>query len=297
MNQASRPPTPTERGVETTDDVVLHTLRWGPGEGQDATGDAFVLIHGLASNAWMWSGVGVRLAEAGHVVVALDQRGHGRSTRPGGTFTPTTLARDLISVLDAHDLRRPVLVGQSWGGNVALDTAHRYRNRVSAVVAIDGGVIDLRATFPDIGAALDALRPPPLAGTPYVEIESAIRERHADWPEPGIQGALANFDLRDDGTVEPRLQLEEHLAILRELWEQSPKEWFADLALPVLLLMVPSDEEEGWTAAKRRQVEAAERAGDRVTARWLDGYEHDVHAQAPDVVVREILDWLPEAEA
>ena len=286
-------PNRTERGVQTRDGLVLHTLRWDPAP-NEASGRTFLLVHGLASNALMWSGVGSRLAIDGHVVVAVDQRGHGRSSRPGRSFDAELLAEDLRGVIDSHALDTPVIVGQSWGGNVALDTAHRHPRHASAVVAVDGGTIDLHASFPDLDAALEAMRPPRLAGTPFVEIETGIRERHLRWPEEAIQAALANFDVRDDGTAEPRLEFDEHLAILRQMWQQRPSAWFRDLTVPVLLLMVPSGHDEAWAAVKREQVSAAQRAGSHVSCRWLDGYDHDLHAQAPDVVVHHVLDWLLE---
>ena len=40
---------------------------------------AYLLVHGLASNARLWDGVARRLAGAGHAVAAVDLRGHGRS--------------------------------------------------------------------------------------------------------------------------------------------------------------------------------------------------------------------------
>ena len=57
----------------------------------------FVLIHGLASNARMWDGVGAALAERGYASIAVDLRGHGRSPKPPvfgwliGSFTIAVL--------------------------------------------------------------------------------------------------------------------------------------------------------------------------------------------------------------
>ena len=48
----------------------------------------FLLVHGLSSNARLWDGVGRRLAAAGHQVVAVDQRGHGRSEQVADGYTP-----------------------------------------------------------------------------------------------------------------------------------------------------------------------------------------------------------------
>ena len=50
----------------------------------DGPGRPFLLVHGLSSNSRVWDGVARRLAAAGHEVVAVDQRGHGRSEEPAG---------------------------------------------------------------------------------------------------------------------------------------------------------------------------------------------------------------------
>src|SRR3954454_23357094 len=112
---------------EPRDDTVsvrglnLHILRW------DAAQDdvPFLLVHGLASNARTWMGVGRALAEAGHPVVAVDQRGHGLSEKPTTGYGFDEVTADLRALIEALGLRRPVIAGQSWGGNVVLELAAR----------------------------------------------------------------------------------------------------------------------------------------------------------------------------
>ena len=81
----------------------------------------FLLVHGLASNARMWDGVAVVLAAAGHPVVAVDQRGHGRSSKPDEGYDFDTIVADLVALIASLGWVRPVVVGQSWGGNVVIE--------------------------------------------------------------------------------------------------------------------------------------------------------------------------------
>ena len=92
----------------------------------DGPGRCFVLVHGLASNARLWDGVAARLAAAGHPVLAVDQRGHGRSEEPADGYTTDRCADDLLALTEVLGLvgdRAPVAVGKSWGGNVVVSSS------------------------------------------------------------------------------------------------------------------------------------------------------------------------------
>ncbi len=257
-------PDRTER-IRVADGVELHTRRWDGGDGAP-----FVLVHGLASNARLWDGVAAELAAAGHPVVAVDQRGHGQSSKPDDGYDMTTVTDDLAELVTATGFDRPVLVGQSWGGNVVVELAARFPGRARALGCVDGGAIELRRQFPDWEGCATALRPPPLAGTPLTEVERMLRGMHPDWPETGIQGALACFEVRDDGTVAPWLTLDRHLLVLRGLWEHRPTERFPLIEEPALFLFAGDP--------GRRAVDLSGLADVRVE--WIDG-DHDLHAQHP----------------
>ena len=246
-----------------------------------------VLIHGLASNARMWDGVASALVSQRVRSISVDLRGHGRSSRPDDGYDFATVGRDVCRVLDALGLERAVMVGQSWGGNVVVDMAHRYADRVVGSVAVDGGMIELHRTFPEWDDCAHALRPPALAGTRAGRIEAAIRSMHADWPESGIIGTLSNFEVLDDGTIRPWLPLEHHMTILRHLWEHRPSDLYPEIERPVLF--VPADSGDvAWTKNKDRAVEEALRLLARGRVHWFRPAHHDVHAQHP-VPVAEVL--------
>ncbi len=239
----------------------------------------FVLVHGLASNARLWDGVAACLVASDRPAVTVDLRGHGRSSKPDGPYDVATVADDLASVISTLGLERPVAAGQSWGGNVVLELAARHPDLVSAIVCVDGGWLEPSRAFPDWEACRRTLAPPRLAGRHLSEIEGYIRSAHPDWPETGIQGTLANFEVRPDGTVAPWLTYERHLAILRGLWEHHPSERYAAVRAPVLLVPARGGDPD-WAERKRREVEAALAALPDARARWFVG-DHDIHAQHP----------------
>ena len=262
--------TPVADGVELVSDAWLPDGTAGP---------PFLLVHGLASNARMWVGVADGLATSGHPVIAVDLRGHGRSSKPDGPYDVPTVADDLAVLIERLGLDRPIVAGQSWGGNVALELAARHPDATRGIVCVDGGWFEPSRDFPDWDACRAALAPPRLVGRPLADVEERVRSAHPDWPESGIRGILANFEVRPDGTVAPWLTYDRHIAVLRGLWEHHPSEHYRALAVPVLL--VPADRgETDRTRSTRRDVETAAAAIPQVRVRWFVG-DHDIHAQHP----------------
>ena len=265
---------------------------WGSPPGGTSEPAAFVLVHGLASNARLWDGVALDLAAAGHPVATVDLRGHGRSSKPDGPYDVTTVADDLAAVIAGLGLDRPLVAGQSWGGNVVLELAARHPAATRGIVCVDGGWLEPSRVFPDWEACRVALAPPRLVGRPVTEIEGYLRSTHRDWTEAGIRGTLANFEVRPDGTVAPWLTYERHIEILRGLWDHHPAERYAEIAVPVLL--VPADGgEKDWTERKRHDVDAALAAIPNARARWFRG-DHDIHAQHPDELAEVMLELIRE---
>lgn len=270
-----------ERRVPVHVGLTLNLLEW-PGRADPG----FLLVHGLASNARMWTGVAEELAASGFAVAAVDLRGHGRSGKPEEGYDVDTVAADLGRVLDDLGWHRPVLAGQSWGGNVVLQLAADHPDRVRGVVGVDGGDIELAARFPDWEACAHALAPPHLAGLAATEFEAMVRSSDRDWPESGIAGFLANVETRADGTVAPWLSLDRHMQVLRGLWEHRPSIRYASLKTPVLFLA--ADDSTTWVEQKRQQLERVAAMLPRCTVTWMRG-DHDLHAQHPGEVADEML--------
>jgi pimeloyl-ACP methyl ester carboxylesterase len=285
----STPPSvaPIEQRVAVAPDVELHVEVW------NGTAAPVVLVHGLASNLRLWDGVAERLHASGHTVIAVDQRGHGRSDAPDAGYEIDTAVADLRTLIEALGLERPLLAGQSWGGSVVLELAWRHPAAVRGITCVDGGVTELVQSFPTWDECLAKLTPPTLTHLTLAELEARIRAGVPHFSDRAVAAYLHCFRERPDGTIEPRLARDRHLTILRSLWEYRPSTRWATLKTPSLLLLAGSDD-EGRMAAKRRAEAAALAAGDRIRSVWFTPGHHDLHLESPERVAELLLEGLRE---
>ena len=282
---------PADRSVDLRG-LSFHYRDWG-GEGQP-----LVLLHGLASNARFWDLAAPHLAEAFRTV-ALDQRGHGASARPDDGYDFPTVAGDVAAFLGALGLQRPIVVGHSWGGNVAAQVAADYPHRVAGIVCVDGGFIE-PASAP--GATWEEtarrLAPPDWEALDLTWEELLERARTwataPSWGERLADFLRANFDVLESGKVRPRLTRERHLRILRAIWEQRVSTLYPRIPCPVLLL--PARQRGGATTGPTRPPEDKEAHVERVRHLlrrhrlvWLEDAIHDVPVQRPREVAQAII--------
>ncbi len=241
----------------------------------------------------MWDGVAARLTERGHAALTVDLRGHGRSSKVEGPYDIPTVADDVAALIAAMGLDRPVVAGQSWGGNVVLELAARHPSAVRGIACVDGGWLEPSTLFASWEECEAVLAPPRLAGIDRGEIETYIRGAHPDWPEAGIAGMLANFEVLADGTIAPWLTYERHITVLRGLWAHHPSQIYANVPVPVLLAPAIGGGPER-EAQKREDVARALALLPDARARWFFG-DHDIHAQHPGELADVMIDVLAGA--
>lgn len=116
----------TSRRVRAGDAEIALDER---GEG----GVPMVLVHGLGGGRWSWDANAPVLAAARRVV-APDLLGHGESDKPAIDYRMPTFAASMRDLLDALGIDRAILVGNSMGGLVALETALLAPDRVAGLV-------------------------------------------------------------------------------------------------------------------------------------------------------------------
>jgi pimeloyl-ACP methyl ester carboxylesterase len=138
------------------DDVELAFL-------DESEGEPIVLVHGFASNAtvnWVQPGWFTTLKGAGRRVIALDNRGHGASSKlyDPAAYHTTLMAGDVIALLDHLGLSRADVMGYSMGARItaflALQNPQRLRSAVLAGLA--SNLIDGTGVPDDVAAALEA---------------------------------------------------------------------------------------------------------------------------------------------
>lgn len=122
------------------DGLLVHYKLSGEGE------PAIVLLHGFASNVSAWREVMEPLSEHG-TVIAFDRTGFGFTERPPqeewngeSPYSAEAHAELTIGLIEALGFDRAILIGNSAGGSVAIDVAHRYPDRISALVLVDAAV-------------------------------------------------------------------------------------------------------------------------------------------------------------
>jgi len=105
----------------------------------EGAGAPIVLVHGFASTAqvnWVYPGWVAILSNAGRRVIALDNRGHGASTKfyQPSAYHPSAMAEDVRTLLDHLQLDRADVMGYSMGARIAAFFALEHGNRLRRAV-------------------------------------------------------------------------------------------------------------------------------------------------------------------
>jgi len=288
---------PVEAPPPVSIEVRLDSLRLRVLEWRGATSrGAYLLLHGLASNARFWEPVAARLAAAGYSVWAPDLRGHGQSDKPDDGYDFATLSSDVVRLAEALGLGLFVLGGHSWGGMIALDVATRHD--LAGIALVDGGIAQVD-DYPDATweRTEQALTPPRLAGTPLSAFRERLAAAHPDWPAdvPWQEIVLANFEVRSDGTIAPHLTFERHMRVVRAIWEYRTYDAFDRVRCPVLMVAAQRQgelrpPERAYLDLKRRGEAQARRRVRDLEFVWMDDTDHDIPLHRPhelaDVLVR-----------
>lgn len=105
--------------------------QWNP----HATGTPVLLLHGGYGNSSYFGHLIPVLMQHGYRVIAMDSRGHGRSTAPDEQITYHLMAADVIALLDHLHIARVSLVGWSDGGCIGYDLAINHPERLRRLFA------------------------------------------------------------------------------------------------------------------------------------------------------------------
>src|SRR3954454_14956826 len=267
----------------------LALREWGE---QDARPILFWHALGPAASGATIGEAAPVLAARGYRVAAVDGPGFGASeVLPRERYELDSLLALVAGVVERLGFERPVLMGHSWGGAIAVNAA--ARQPVAALVLLDSGHIDY-AALPDVNP--DA---------PWESWLETARERDTEWPDR----AAFEHDLREDATrwssellecflpglheVDGRLvgaPAEARAAAMRGLARNNVSDAGPALAeTPTLLLLAPEDP---WAAQNRELVPRFEAAVPHAEVRWVEGATHAIPADRGPALGDEIADWL-----
>ncbi len=107
-------------------------------------GDTVILVHGLGTTKLSFLPTLAALVDS-HRVIALDLPGFGDSTKPiGARYDAPYFARAVVALMDALELERATLVGNSMGGRISLEAGIRFGDRVDRLVLLAPALAWLR---------------------------------------------------------------------------------------------------------------------------------------------------------
>jgi non-heme chloroperoxidase len=144
--------------------VHLEALDWG------GSGRPLVLLAGLGNTAHVFDKLAPKLTAAYHVY-GITRRGFGASSAPtasAAAYSADRLGDDVIAVLDALQISRPLLAGHSIAGEELSSVGSRHPDRVAGLIYLDAGYAygyydrsrgDLGVDVADLQRKLDQLQP------------------------------------------------------------------------------------------------------------------------------------------
>lgn len=246
-------------------------------------GRAVVLIHGWGASTRFWDTTLPVLLAAGHEVVTLDLRATGRSDRDFAEVTIDRAADDVVALVEATGLDRPVLNGWSTGGSIAAEVAVRSRDRVAGLVLTNGATPRFTqaegwphgGTVEETAGLVAGIRADRAAG--LRGIANAVCA-----PDAAVSADLVEWMWHEFMNVGVR-----HDDLLLSLAEADHREAFAGLSVPALVfggrhdVFVPFD--------------AAKAAAELLENATFVGCEKSGHApfyEEPELYRRELLAFL-----
>jgi len=204
--------------------LQLHYREWG----DVRTKHALIMLHGFAETKTIWTEVAQEMARE-YRVIALDQRGHGRSDRaPNHDYSRTSQLDDLEAMISGLGLRTVTLIGHAMGGANAICYAAEHPDMVTALVIVEAAPEVLRT-------GIETLRRVITGGDEFATLEEVVELYREHYPyatdEQLERRAQASITIGDEGVYEwdfdpalrdPKLrplELEPGQRRLNDLWE------------------------------------------------------------------------------
>ena len=118
------------------------------------TGDpAIVFLHPWSTNHFIWA-FQVPVFAQNHRCIVVDHRGHGQSDKPESGYGIGEMAADVVAILDECGIDKAVLVGNSIGGMVAMQTSLDAPDRVIGNLILSSGTNIGADTPPEVAEAM-----------------------------------------------------------------------------------------------------------------------------------------------
>lgn len=248
-----------------------------------ANGQNVLLLHGMNFFAETWASTIAVLTRAGFRVIAVDQIGFGRSSKPILHYSFSVHAANTKRLLDHLGIATTDVVSHSMGGMVASRFASSYPEMVGDLAMINQiGLTDARASRPwrDTAEVYRAA-----LARDYAEIVRGMRAYYVTWKPEYLKYARIHYGWTQSGDWP-------HMAMVRALQQQAI---YAD---PVVSdwpriqarTLVIGGEKDGANYPAQAAAVAAAIPGAQL--RVIANVGHNPHFEAPDLLFPALVDFL-----
>lgn len=240
----------------------------------DKTGDATILLHGYGDSWYSFSRVLPLLTHEYHVF-ALDQRGHGNSSKAAYPYAMNDFAADVIAFMNAKGIDKATLVGHSMGSMVAQLVAIQQPERVSHLVLIGALVHGDSEVLLELNSAVHAL------------VDPLDRAFVQDFQESTLYGSVPPQFLKR--VIAESLKMPAHIwhEVIANMVQLDTTRQLYKIKAPTLLLWGDQDLIAPW--------DDQEILGQYIADTWLQIYErtgHALHWEQPERLVEDLeLFW------
>ena len=250
------------------------------GERTSADHPSVIILHGVFGTSDNWQTFGRALAE-NYQVFLVDLRNHGQSPH-SDRFDYSAMADDLKEFVEHHGLDRPVVLGHSMGGKVAMFFAVRNPQLLRKLIVVDIAP-----------KAYPVHHQPVLAGLGAVAIDTIQSRKEAEEQmkphvrEPGVrQFLLKNLQRTDDGFA-----WKLNLPAVRDNIEAVGEAVPSDTPFQQPSLFVRGGASDYIDNKDQALIERVFPDSRLIT---IEGAGHWVHAEQPEALLEEVANFLRE---
>jgi esterase len=241
-------------------------------------GKPLIVLHGLFGNSDNWQTHAKKLADYFQVIL-VDQRNHGHSDWTD-TFNYELLAADLLELMDDLQLKKALLLGHSMGGKTVMRFAQLREERIEKMIVVDIGVKQYPMHHQEILKGIHAVSASAMDSRSEAE---NLLEPYV--PEMGTrQFLLKNLYWKEKGKLAWRMNVEALEREMPHILAALPEE---EVFTPTLFIR--GDRSNYILDEDFYQLESYFPDSHVET---IHGAGHWVHAEAPDLFMNAVLEFL-----
>jgi len=257
--------------------MKLHFNDYGDG---DQDGAAIIILHGLFGSGRNWASFAKHFS-ATHRVLTVDLRNHGSSPWDDAMSYPV-MAEDVLELIAAESLVKPVLLGHSMGGKVAMTAALSQPDLLAGLILADIAPVTYSHSHAGLVALMQAL-----------DIAHYSRRSEADADlaksidDPTLRGFLLHNLLFEEGAPRWQINLDAIPPSMPGLMKFPFALGSCQFTGPVMLI---GGGESDFVLPEHH--DAVRAFFPSVDIQMIEGAGHWVHAQKPAEFGRHVLDFL-----